>query len=203
MVGGGPAISGSGIGRGKFAGISFIRGPKCLHLPSLTIGLLGVQIFWSIEMSYASPYLVSLGLSKSAMAMVFVAGPLSGLVMQPLIGVLADNSTSKWGRRRPYMLLGTAVCVVAMLLLGWTKVVSGWFSANNTVLTIALAVFAIYLIDFSINAVQAVDRALLVDTLSSSLQPAANAWAAKMLAIGSVAGFFLFVSYRIPHHPHL
>ncbi|ESK94261.1 sucrose transporter [Moniliophthora roreri MCA 2997] len=191
MVSGGLAVSGSGVERRKFAGISFIRGPKWLHLPFLTISLLGVQIFWSIEMSYASPYLVSLGLSKSAMAIVFVAGPLSGLVMQPLIGVLADNSTSKWGRRRPYMLLGTAVCIAAMLLLGWTKVVSGWFSANNTGLTIALAVLAIYLIDFSINAVQAVDRALLVDTLSSSLQPAANAWAAKMLAIGSVLGFFL------------
>ncbi|KAI3607991.1 sucrose transporter [Moniliophthora roreri] len=165
MVSGGLAVSGSGVERRKFAGISFIRGPKWLHLPFLTISLLGVQIFWSIEMSYASPYLVSLGLSKSAMAIVFVAGPLSGLVMQPLIGVLADNR--------------------------WTKVVSGWFSANNTGLTIALAVLAIYLIDFSINAVQAVDRALLVDTLSSSLQPAANAWAAKMLAIGSVLGFFL------------
>ncbi|KAK7049408.1 hypothetical protein VNI00_006009 [Paramarasmius palmivorus] len=175
MTGGGFAVSGSGTERGRFAGIPYIRGPKWLNLPSLTIGLLGVQILWSIEMSYASPYLLSLGLTKSKMAVVFVAGPLSGLVMQPLIGVLADNSTSKWGRRRPYMLVGTVVCVVAMLLLGWTKVVSGWFSSNNSGLVIALAVLAIYTIDFSINAVQAVDRALLVDTLPSSLQPAANA----------------------------
>ena len=91
----------------KFKGVARILGPRWAHLPTMTIGLLGVQIFWSVEMSYgvfqfisvcqslmvhiASPYLLSLGLSKSSMAIVFVAGPLSGLIMQPLIGKHASN----------------------------------------------------------------------------------------------------------------
>jgi solute carrier family 45, member 1/2/4 len=58
-------------------------------------------------------------------------------------------------------------------------------------LTIILAVLAIYLVDFSINAVQALDRALLVDTLPPSLQPRGNAWAAGMLGFGAVVGFFM------------
>lgn len=90
------------------------------------------------------------------MSMVFVAGPLSGLFVQPLIGVLADSSTSRFGRRRPYMLFGGVVCGLAMLLLGFTKDVSSWFldrdSKANANLTIWLAVLAIYCIDFSINA---------------------------------------------------
>lgn len=69
--------------------------------------------------------------------MVFLAGPISGLVVQPLIGtcplssdlapltpaagVLADNSKSRFGRRRPYMLIGVAICMCAMLLLGFTR----------------------------------------------------------------------------------
>ena len=75
------------------------------------------------------------------------------------------------------------------------------------------AIIAIYLIDFSINAgeysqsnfrgidilrdiaVQAVDRALLVDTIPSSEQASGNAWAARMLGIGSVLGFFLWVFF--------
>ncbi|TFK31761.1 major facilitator superfamily domain-containing protein [Crucibulum laeve] len=179
----------------KFKGVSRILGPGWAHLPTLTIGLLGVQIFWSVEMSYASPYLLSLGLTKSNMAIVFIAGPLSGLIMQPLIGVLADNSTSRFGRRRPYMLLGTCICMTAMLLLGFTRpiasIFTGWDNDSNDTLTIWLAVLAIYLIDFSINAVQAVDRALLVDTLPSSSQPQGNAWAARMLGVGSVVGFFV------------
>ncbi|TEB23029.1 MFS general substrate transporter [Coprinellus micaceus] len=179
----------------KFKGSSRILGPRWANLPTLTIGLLGVQIFWSVEMSYASPYLISLGLSKSSMAIVFVAGPLSGLIMQPLIGILADNSTSRFGRRRPYMILGSILCMVAMLLLGYTRPVASIFTSRgsdaNNILTIWLAILAIYLIDFSINAVQAVDRALLVDTLPPSDQASGNAWAARMLGIGSVVGFFV------------
>ncbi|KAF5384381.1 hypothetical protein D9615_003131 [Tricholomella constricta] len=179
----------------KFSGKAYIVGPKWTHLPTLTIGLLGVQIFWSVEMGYASPYLLSLGLSKSSMAIVFLAGPLSGLIMQPLIGVLADTSTSRFGRRRPYMLLGTVVCVLAMLLLGYTRgfaaLFTTWHSPSNDKLTVALAVLAIYLIDFSINAVMAMDRALLVDTLPPAAQASGNAWAARMHGVGAVVGFFV------------
>ncbi|EKM56768.1 uncharacterized protein PHACADRAFT_254080 [Phanerochaete carnosa HHB-10118-sp] len=146
-------------------------------------------------MSYGTPYLISLGLSKSAVAMVFLAGPISGLVVQPLIGVLADHSKSRFGRRRPYMIGGVAICMSAMLLLGFTRPFATIFtptgSAANQVLTIWLAILAIFTIDFSINAVQAVDRALLVDTLPPSDQPDGNAWAARMLGFGSVAGYFV------------
>ncbi|KAJ6617111.1 major facilitator superfamily domain-containing protein [Mycena sp. CBHHK59/15] len=176
-------------------GGSRILGPKWAHLPTLTVGLLGVQIFWSVEMSYASPYLLSLGLTKSNMAIVFLAGPLSGFLIQPLIGVLADNSTSRWGRRRPYMLAGCLLCVASMLLLGYTRefaaIFTGYNTPTNEFVTVWLAILSIYLIDFSINTVQAVDRALLVDTLPPSLQPAGNAWAALMLGMGSVVGFFV------------
>ncbi|KAJ8507140.1 hypothetical protein ONZ45_g10460 [Pleurotus djamor] len=115
--------------------------------------------------------------------------------MQPIVGVLADNSTSRWGRRRPYMIGGSVLCAFAMLLLGYTRPFASIFTGPdnnaNDILTVWLAVLAIYLIDFSINAVQAVDRALLVDTLPSEDQAAANAWAARMMGVGSVVGFFV------------
>ncbi len=131
MTGGGfIAVNGDGADSSRLTGHSHISGPKYLHLPAMTIGLFGVQLFWSVEQSYGSPYLLSLGLSKSAMAMVFLAGPLSGLIMQPLIGVLADSCTSRFGRRRPYMIGGVLVCMLAMLLLGWTKQVAGLFTPS-------------------------------------------------------------------------
>ncbi|KAJ3812298.1 major facilitator superfamily domain-containing protein [Lentinula aff. lateritia] len=192
MTGGGFAVLDTGStsnDANHFSGVSYIRGPSWLHMPALTIGLLGISIVWSVEMAYASPYLLSLGLSKSAMAVVFVAGPLSGLVMQPVIGILTDSNTSKWGRRRPYMIIGTILCVFAMSLLGWTKEVAGIFTSEIG-LTLWLAVLSVYLIDFSVNAVMAVDRALLVDVLPSTLQPSGNAWAARMGGFGSVVGYF-------------
>jgi solute carrier family 45, member 1/2/4 len=123
----------------KFQGKPRIFGPRLTHLPTLTVGMLGVSMFWSVEMGYASPYLLSLGLSKSSMAAVFVAGPLSGLVVQPLMGAFADNSTSRFGRRRPYMLVGTGICVVAMLLLGFTRGVAAVFTGwDNAMVSLSL-----------------------------------------------------------------
>jgi solute carrier family 45 protein 1/2/4 len=104
----------------------------------------------------ASPYLISLGLSTSHVALVFLAGPFSGLVVQPLVGSLADSSTSRWGRRRPYILAGCLLCVTGMLLLGYTRAVSDLFTSHgshaNDVLTTVLAVLSIFVIDFSVNA---------------------------------------------------
>lgn len=93
------------------------------------------------------------------------------------------------------MLLGTFICMLAMLLLGFTRPVASIFTSKgshaNDTLTIWLAILSIYLIDFAINAVQAVDRALLVDTVPPSEQLSGNAWAARMLGVGSVVGFFV------------
>ncbi|KAG2126871.1 major facilitator superfamily domain-containing protein [Suillus bovinus] len=179
----------------RWIGRARILGPPLTRLPTLTIGLLGVSVLWSVEMSYASPYLLSLGLSKPLMAVVFLAGPLSGLIVQPLIGVLADNSKSRFGRRRPLIGIGAALCCITTLLFGYARPFAALFttpgSSSHDSLAIWLAVLSIYCIDFSINAVQALDRALLVDTLPPSDQPSGNAWAARMQAIGGVLGFFV------------
>jgi solute carrier family 45 protein 1/2/4 len=156
MTGGfGPSLS-AAPADARWSGTAHVVGPRWAHLPTLTIGLLGVQIFWSVEMSYASPYLLSLGLTTSHVALVFLAGPLSGLLVQPLVGASADTNTSRWGRRRPYILGGCVLCMGGMLLLGYTREVAGWVLERgghaHGVLTVWLAVLAIFVIDFSINA---------------------------------------------------
>lgn len=93
---------------------------ETVRMMLLTFSMIGLQFCWGTEMAYASPYLLSLGLSKSRLSLVWVAGPLSGLVMQPIIGMLSDKSTSPYGRRRPFMVAGTAAVVACLLLLGWT-----------------------------------------------------------------------------------
>lgn len=146
--------------------------------------------------SLASPYLLELGLSKSHMSLVFMAGPLSGLIVQPLVGAFADKSRSRWGRRRPFMLAGVAICAGAMMLLGWAQTISSWFGAGDG-LAIALAVWSIYCIDFAVNAVMATDRALVVDTLPPAQQEEGSAWGGRMFGFGSVLGFFVYVYPRL------
>ncbi|ETN37192.1 uncharacterized protein HMPREF1541_08182 [Cyphellophora europaea CBS 101466] len=185
----------------SFAGIPTIRSTSpTTRLILLTISLVGVQFTWGVEMTYCTPYLLSLGLTKSKTSLVWVAGPLSGLIMQPVIGALSDKSTSKWGRRRPFMVIGSVVVGACLVLLGWTREVvelflgggEGWEEGGwKRGPTVVLAVLSIYAIDFAINAVMAGCRSLIVDTLPLNQQQAGSAWAARMGAFGSVIGYFI------------
>jgi solute carrier family 45 protein 1/2/4 len=140
-------------------------------------------------MTYCTPYLLELGLTKSRISLVWIAGPLSGLIMQPVVGVIADRSTSRYGRRRPFMVGCTILTSLFLLLLGWTKEVVGLFAIEKETVknaTIVLAVFSIYGIDFAINAVQGSCRGLIVDTLPIPKQQAGSSWASRMVAVGSL-----------------
>jgi len=145
-------------------------------------------------MTYCTPYLLNLGLSKSRISLVWIAGPISGLIMQPVVGILADRSTSKYGRRRPFMLGGAVIVAAALMVLGWTAeivgmAVPGVDKVVTRELTIGLAVLSIYAVDFAINAVQASCRSLIVDTLPIQKQPLGSAWASRMVAVGSLVGY--------------
>ena len=65
------------------------------------------------------------------MSLVWIAGPLSGLVVQPIIGMKSDQSRSRYGRRRPYMMVGTAAVVICYLILGWTQEIVGFFVSDT------------------------------------------------------------------------
>ena len=143
-------------------------------------------------MTYCTPYLLELGLTKSKISLVWIAGPLSGLIMQPIVGVIADRSTSRWGRRRPFMVGGMVLVSAFLLLLGWTKEFVHMFVTDKEAIrsaTIFVAVFSIYGIDFAINAVQGSCRGLIVDTLPIPKQQLGSSWASRMVAVGSLVGY--------------
>jgi solute carrier family 45 protein 1/2/4 len=143
-------------------------------------------------MTYCTPYLLRLGLTKDKVSLVWLAGPLSGLIMQPIVGILADKTTSPWGRRRPFMFIGTLIVCFSLFILGWTSEVVSLFVQEEDAkksATVVLAVLAIYGIDFAINAVQASTRSLISDTLPLAKQQTGSAWASRMVAIGSLVGY--------------
>ncbi|KAK3302253.1 major facilitator superfamily domain-containing protein [Chaetomium strumarium] len=168
------------------------------YLILLTISIGGLQIAWSVEMSNGSPYLLSLGLSKSLMALVWIAGPLSGTLVQPYVGMLSDNCRLRWGKRKPFMVGGTVATIASLMILAWTKeIVSGFlglFGADpdsNFVKysVIVTAVLWVYVLDFAINTVQAAIRAFIVDCAPTHQQESANAMASRFVGIGNIAGY--------------
>jgi hypothetical protein len=80
----------------------------------------------------ASPFLLSLGVSKSMMSVVFLAGPLSGLIVQPLVGVLSDGCKSRLGRRRPFIIGGCILTSLSVMTLGWSKEIAALFANEGT-----------------------------------------------------------------------
>jgi solute carrier family 45, member 1/2/4 len=126
----------------------------------LTISIGGLQLAWAVELSNGTPYLLSLGLSKSLMALVWIAGPLSGTLVQPYVGMLSDDCRSSWGKRTPFMVIGSAATVVSLLALAWVREIVGGFlglfgadkeSGAVKITIIVVAVIFVYILDFAIN----------------------------------------------------
>lgn len=171
----------------------------------------------SLLFSDCTPYLLNLGLTKSQTSMVWIAGPLSGLIVQPIVGVMSDENKSRWGRRRPYIVVGSVVVAGGLITLGWTKQLVGIFlpldSDFTKIFTIIMAVGALYVTDFAINAgeypfsslpitlaspfsnrqpstvVMSCSRSLLVDTLPIAKQQTGAAWASRMGSLGHIVGY--------------
>ncbi|KAK7207490.1 major facilitator superfamily domain-containing protein [Myxozyma melibiosi] len=163
----------------------------------LTLAIGGLQISWSTEFSNGTPFLLSLGMSKTLMSLVWIAGPLSGVLVQPIVGMLSDSSKSRFGKRRPFMVGGTCFTILSLFLLSWSidivRVLFGWFVDNLTVVTQTFAVLMVYMLDFSIGTVQASSRAIIVDNAPIHQQQTANAFAAVLTGAGNIVGFILGV----------
>ncbi|KAI9500172.1 hypothetical protein GGI25_002531 [Coemansia spiralis] len=177
------------------------------QLLSMTVLLAGIQFVWTVELGYGTPYLLSLGLSKPLMTLVWMAGPLSGLLIQPVIGRFSDRCASKLGRRRPFILGGAAFVVASVVTIAYAKeiatalarvlMISGSSEPGSdfqffvTRASIVLAVIGFYVLDFSINASQACARALALDIPPLHQQDLANAYAGRMLNLGGVTGYMV------------
>ncbi|KAF9451657.1 MFS general substrate transporter [Macrolepiota fuliginosa MF-IS2] len=172
-------------------------------LITLSISMAGAQIAWTVELGYGTPFLLNLGLSEQLTSLVWLAGPISGLVAQPVIGAVSDSSTSKY-RRRFWIILSTIALVISTLTLAYCiplaefwvdlfAVGSGdWDEtrkerARNV--SIAFAVISFYVLDFALNGLQASLRNLLLDIAPPNQLNAGNAWHSRMTNAGNIIGY--------------
>jgi len=87
------------------------------------VGLAAFAQLTPSELGYGTPYLLSLGLSEQLTSLVWLAGPISGLIAQPLIGAVSDSSTSRF-RRRYWIVTATMLLVFSGLGLAFTEPVA-------------------------------------------------------------------------------
>ncbi|GAA5955707.1 hypothetical protein JCM3765_001827 [Sporobolomyces pararoseus] len=172
-----------------------------LSLINLTLGLAGAQLAWTVEMAYGTPYLLELGISKQGTSLVWMAGPLSGLLIQPLVGALSDASTSKY-RRRFYIALSALLIIVSTLVVAFAKEISSVFCSLGGIgdwdperigweqtVAIWIGVSGFYVLDFSLNGLQAAMRALVLDIVPSHQQNHGNAWLGRQTHFANILGY--------------
>ncbi len=99
-------------------------------------------------------------MSKALLAFVWIAGPLSGTLVQPYVGIRSDNCRIKYGKRVPFMLSGAFATAASLVALAWTREIVhgslGLFGADPEshgvrVCSMIWAVVCIYILDFAIN----------------------------------------------------
>lgn len=139
---------------------SIVESKTAWYLALLTISIGGLQIVWSVELSNGSPYLLSLGMSKALVAFVWLAGPLTGVLVQPYIGIRSDRCRVSWGKRKPFMIAGTLGTVVSSMILAYARdivrVIAGIdagapYGGGYRTATIVIATIMMWCLDFSIN----------------------------------------------------
>lgn len=100
-------------------------------------------------------------MDKSILAFVWIAGPISGVLVQPYIGIKSDSCRIQWGKRKPFMVGGAVATALSFLALAWTREIVhgflGLFGADPNsrgvkVTSIVFAVVLIYILDVAINA---------------------------------------------------
>ncbi len=95
---------------------------------NMNIGFFGIQFSFGLQQSSMSPIYKYLGADEASLPYLWLAGPMTGLLVQPLIGAMSDRTVSRWGRRTPYFLIGAILCSLGLLAMPFSPTL--WFAAS-------------------------------------------------------------------------
>jgi maltose/moltooligosaccharide transporter len=137
---------------------------------NMSFGFLGIQFGFALQGGFMSSIFQNLGASKDELPGLWIAAPLTGLLVQPIIGYLSDRTWSpRWGRRRPYFLIGAVLSTLAL-----------FFVPNSPTLWVAAGF--LWILDASINISMEPFRALVADKLPDEQR--SYGFVAQTLVIG-------------------
>ncbi len=157
------------------------------QLLNFCIGFFGLQFAWQMRIILSGPLTESLGASPLLYGLIWLAGPVTGIVVQPIIGALSDNTFTRFGRRIPYLFFGALFGSIGLILLPKSKFLSNLFGPNHPeLLALLIAAIFIWVIDACVNAAQGPYRALIPDNIQKSQHGIANSYLSFAIGLGSV-----------------
>ena len=99
-----------------------------LQILSMNFGFFGIQYSFGLQQANMSPIYKYLGADEASLPLLWLAGPITGLLVQPIIGAMSDRTISRWGRRTPYFMIGAILCSICLLFMPYSPTL--WFAAS-------------------------------------------------------------------------
>ena len=146
----------------------------------MNLGFLGLQFSFGLQQGNMAPIYSYLGADEASLPILQLAGPITGLVVQPIIGAMSDRTNSKWGRRTPYFIIGAVLCSLGLLFMPLSQ-------------SILMAASLLWILDAGNNITMEPYRAYVSDRLNEDqhnvgfLTQSAFTGLAQCLALGTPA----------------
>src|ERR1700761_6319465 len=151
---------------------------------NMSFGFLGIQFGWTLQMNNMSAIYEYLGSQPSQLPLLWLAAPLTGLFVQPIIGHWSDNTWGPLGRRRPFFLAGALLSSCALVLMPMSSAL--WMAAG-----------LLWILDASINISMEPFRAFVADMLPDEQRARGFSMQSFFIGLGSVAASSLPLLLRL------
>jgi maltose/moltooligosaccharide transporter len=169
-----------------------MKNPPPLSFPeiwNMSFGFLGIQFGWGLQMANMSPIYKYLGAADHQIAKLWLAAPLTGFLVQPIIGAMSDRTWGPLGRRRPYFLVGAILSSLALLLMPNAGSLADWLMPHLPKFYMAAGL--LWILDASINVSMEPFRAFVADKLPEEQRGMGFAMQSFFIGVGAVVAGLL------------
>jgi maltose/moltooligosaccharide transporter len=140
---------------------------------NMSFGFFGIQFGWGLQMANMSAIYQYLGADESTIPLLWLAAPITGLIVQPIVGFYSDRTWTKLGRRRPYFLVGAILASLALIAM-----------PNSS--TLWMAAGLLWILDASVNISMEPFRAFVGDKLAKNQRKVGFAMQSLLIGLGAV-----------------
>src|SRR2546422_2204356 len=149
---------------------------------NMSFGFLGIQFGWGLQLANMSGIYTYLGASPDAVPLLWLAGPMTGLLVQPIVGSMSDRTWNRLGRRRPYFLTGAILASIALFVMPTSS--SVWMAAG-----------LLWILDASNNISMEPFRAFVADKLNVDQRTAGFVMQSFFIGLGATFAGFLPIMF--------
>lgn len=156
-----------------------------LQIFNMSAGFFGIQFGFALQNGNASRILQTYGADVEHLSLFWLAAPLTGMIVQPIIGYYSDKTWNKFGRRRPYFLIGAVLTAIALILMPNSAAMASLLPP------IIIGAGMLMIMDASINVAMEPFRALVADKLPESQRSFGFSMQTFLIGAGAITGSWL------------